>query len=221
MATPYCDSLVASPILREAVPTPFYNFVAGLSWPVLHGLFRLETRGVEHLPREGGFVLAANHNSNFDPWPLGLPLWPRRQLYFMGKVELFNPAVGPLLRAAGAFPVRRGEADVEAIETAVRLCKEGGIVAMFPEGTRRAKGLRKKFEHKPRTGSARIALAARVPLVPAAVKGTDRLARFAKLKVAFGEPLPLEDLEHLAPREAQQEATIRLMERIYELHETL
>jgi 1-acyl-sn-glycerol-3-phosphate acyltransferase len=203
------------------VPTPFYNFIAGLSWPVLHSLFRLKTNGVEHLPQEGGFVLAANHNSNFDPWPLGLPLWPRRQLFFMGKVELFNPVVGPLLRGAGAFPVRRGEADVEAIETAVRICKEGGIVAMFPEGTRRAKGLRKKFEHKPMTGSARIALAARVPLVPAAVKGTDRLARFAKLKVAYGEPIPLDDLEHLLPREAQQEATTRLMERIYELHEAL
>jgi 1-acyl-sn-glycerol-3-phosphate acyltransferase len=203
------------------VPTPFYNFVAGLSWPVLRGLFRLEIHGLEHLPREGGFVLAANHNSNFDPWPLGLPVWPCRQLYFMAKVELFNPVMGPLLRAAGAFPVRRGEADVEAIETAVRICKDGGTVAMFPEGTRRAKGLRKKFEHKPRTGSARIALAARVPLVPAAVKGTDRLARLARLKVAYGGPIPLDDLDQLPPREAQQEATTRLMERIYELHGTL
>ena len=165
-------------------------------------------------------MLAANHNSNFDPWPLGLPLWPRRQLYFMGKVELFNPAVGPLLRAAGAFPVRRGEADAEAIETAVRICKEGGIVAMFPEGTRRAKGLRKKFEHKPRTGSARIALAAGVPLVPAAVKGTDRLSRFAKLRVAYGEPVPVDDLEPGTPH-AHQAATERLMERIYALYAEL
>ena len=203
------------------MPTPFYHVVATLSWPVLHGLYRLEARGVERLPREGGFVLAANHNSNFDPWALGLPIWPRRQLHFMGKVELFNPVFGPLLRAAGAFPVRRGEADVEAIETAVRICKEGGIVAMFPEGTRQWKGLRKKFEHKPRTGSARIALAARVPLVPTAVKGTDRLARFAGLKVAYGDPIPLDDLEHLPPREAQQVATDRLMEQIYALRETL
>jgi 1-acyl-sn-glycerol-3-phosphate acyltransferase len=203
------------------VPTPFYNVVAGLSWPLLHGPYRLETKGLERLPQEGGFVLAANHSSNFDPWPLGLPLWPRRQLYFMGKVELFNPVLAPFLRAAGAFPVRRGEADVEAIETAVRICREGGIVAMFPEGTRRTKGLRKKFEHKPRTGSARIALAARVPLVPAAVKGTDRLAQFAQLKVAYGDPVPLDDLEALTPREAQQEATKRLMERIYELRDEL
>ena len=135
-----------------------YNIVAVLSWPVLRGLYRLDGAGVERLPPEGGFVLAANHTSNFDPWPLGFPLWPKRQLFFMAKVELFNPVLGPILRAGGAFPVRRGEGDIEAIETAVRVCREGGIVAMFPEGTRQAKGLRKKFEHRPRTGSARIAL---------------------------------------------------------------
>ena len=203
------------------MPTPFYSFVAAISWPVLRGLYRLEAHGLDHLPAEGGFVLAANHTSSFDPWPLGLPLWPKRQLFFMGKVELFNPVLAPLLRAGGAFPVRRGEADVEAIETAVRICEEGGIVAMFPEGTRQVKGLRKKFEHRPRTGSARIALAAQVPLVPAAIEGSDRLSRLAKLKVAYGDPVPLDDLEGLPPREAQQTATDRLMERIYALRETL
>jgi 1-acyl-sn-glycerol-3-phosphate acyltransferase len=203
------------------MPTPLYHAVAIVSWPVLRGLYRLEASGLERLPPEGGFVLAANHTSSLDPWPLGIPLWPKRQLHFMGKVELFNPVLGPLLRAGGAFPVRRGEGDIEAIETAVRICKEGGIVAMFPEGTRQVKGLRKKFEHRPRTGSARIALAARVPLVPAAIKGTDRLSRLSKLKIAYGDPVPVDDLENLSPRDAQQEATDRLMERIYALRDTL
>jgi 1-acyl-sn-glycerol-3-phosphate acyltransferase len=203
------------------MPTPLYHAVAIVSWPVLGGLYRLEASGLERLPPEGGFVLAANHTSSLDPWPLGLPLWPKRQLFFMGKVELFNPVLGPLLRAGGAFPVRRGEGDVEAIETAVRICKEGGIVAMFPEGTRQVKGLRKKFAHRPRTGSARIALAARVPLVPAAINGTDRLSRLAKVKVAYGNPVPLDDLETMSPRDAQQTATDRLMERIYALRDTL
>jgi 1-acyl-sn-glycerol-3-phosphate acyltransferase len=205
----------------ERMPTPFYHVIAAVSWPLLHGLYRLESTGLDRLPPEGGFVLAANHTSSFDPWPLGLPLWPKRQLFFMGKVELFNPVLGPLLRAGGAFPVRRGEGDVEAIDTAVRICREGGIVAMFPEGTRQVKGLRKKFEHRPRTGSARIALTAGVPLVPAAIKGSDRLTRLAKLSVAYGEPVPLDDLAGQSPREAQQEATDRLMERIYALRDTL
>ena len=176
---------------------------------------------MENVPSRGGLVLAANHTSNFDPWPLGIPFWPERQLHFMGKSELFKPAVGSLLRAGGAFPVRRGEADAEAIETAVRLCREGKIVAMFPEGTRKAKGIVKKFEHRPRTGSARIAHEAGVPLVPAAIKGTDRLSRLSKLRVAFGKPVDLSDLEGEPVREAAQTATERLMERIYELHASL
>jgi 1-acyl-sn-glycerol-3-phosphate acyltransferase len=201
------------------MPAPFYSFVAIVSWPVLRGLFRLEAHGVENLPSEGGFVLAANHMSNFDPWPLGLPIWPKRQLYFMAKAELFNPILGPPLRAGGAFPVRRGEADVEAVQKAVEISQSGGVVAMFPEGTRQTKGLRKKFEHKPRTGSARVALKAGVPLVPAALKGTDRLSRLAKLKVAYGEPVLTDDLEGLHQREVHQVATQRLMERIYALYE--
>jgi 1-acyl-sn-glycerol-3-phosphate acyltransferase len=201
------------------MPAPLYSFIAIVSWPVVHGLFRLEARGLDKLPPEGGFVLAANHISNFDPWPLGLPLWPKRQLFFMAKAELFNPILGPPLRAGGAFPVRRGEADVEAIQTAVDICRGGGVVAMFPEGTRQRKGLRKKFEHKPRTGSARIALNAGVPLIPAALKGTDRLSRLAKLEVAYGEPVPIEDLDGRPHREAHQVATQRLMERIYALYE--
>ena len=198
-----------------------YNLIGLLSWPVLHGVYRLRTTGLENVPADGGFVLAANHTSNFDPWPLGMNLWPQRQLYFMAKVELFNPVLSPLLRAGGSFPVRRGERDVEAIETAVRLCREGKVVAMFPEGTRATKGIVKKFEHKPRTGSARIALAAGVPLVPSAIKGTDRLLRFPQLKVAYGEPIPLDDLEGMAPRDAAQIATDRLMTAIYELHAAL
>jgi 1-acyl-sn-glycerol-3-phosphate acyltransferase len=178
------------------MPTPLYNFIATVSWPVLHGVFRLDAHGVENLPAEGGFVLAANHTSNFDPWPLGMPLWPKRQLLFMAKAELFNPILGPPLRA-------------------------GGVVAMFPEGTRQRKGLRKKFEHKPRPGSARIALTAGVPLVPAAIKGMDRLSRLPRLQVAYGEPVPVDDLDGKPRRQAHQLATERLMERVYALYEAL
>jgi 1-acyl-sn-glycerol-3-phosphate acyltransferase len=202
------------------VPTPFYRFVGLLSWPLMNWVFRLQARGVENLPEEG-FVLAANHTSNFDPWPLGWPLWPRRQLYFMAKAELFNPILGPPLRAGGAFPVRRGEQDIEAIEASVTLCREGKIVAMFPEGTRRAKGIVKKFQHRPRTGAARIALAANVPLVPAAIDGTDRLSRMPKLKVAYGPPVRIDDLAGMTPRDASREATERLMNDIYELYDSL
>jgi 1-acyl-sn-glycerol-3-phosphate acyltransferase len=201
--------------------SPFYLFLGASSLPVVRGLYRLRVDGLEHLPRDGGFVLAANHTSNLDPWALGLPLWPRRQLRFMAKSELFNPALKPFLLAGGAFKVRRGEADFEAIQTAIELCREGEIVAMFPEGTRQRKGLRKKHEARPRSGAARIALGAGVPLVPAAIAGTDRLARLGPLAVSYGPAIPLEDLAPLEPREAARVATERLMAAISALRESL
>jgi 1-acyl-sn-glycerol-3-phosphate acyltransferase len=196
--------------------SPLYLFVGTLSWPFVRGLYRLRVRGLEHLP-EGGFVLAANHTSNFDPWPLGIPLLPHRQLRFMAKSELFNPVLAPLLRAGGAFKVRRGEGDLEAMQTAAELAREGEIVVMFPEGTRQKKGLRKKHEARPHTGAARIALAAGVPLVPAAITGTDRLSRLERLQVTYGEPIDLSDLEGMDVKEASAKATERLMTRIDEL----
>src|SRR5256885_16309850 len=111
-----------------------YHAVGALSLPVVRLLFRLRATGLEHLPAQGGFVLAANHTSNFDPWPLGLPLLPRRQLRFMAKVELFNPVLGPILRAGGVFPVRRGEGDLEAIGKAVELVGDGEVGVTFPAG---------------------------------------------------------------------------------------
>ena len=110
-------------ILGRVRPSPFYLFVGAVSWPVLRWLYRLRDEGVENLPRDGGFVLAANHTSNFDPWPLGMPLLPRRYLRFMAKSELFWWPLGPIITAGGAFKVRRGERDIEAMETAVELAR--------------------------------------------------------------------------------------------------
>jgi 1-acyl-sn-glycerol-3-phosphate acyltransferase len=200
-------------ILPPVRPAPVYSLIAVASMPVLYGLFRLRARGVDRLP-EGGFVLASNHISNLDPWPLGLPLYPKRFLRFMAKSELYWWPLRYALRGGGAFPVRRGEKDLEAIETAVRLCREGHVVVMFPEGTRRRKGLRKKWQPRAHSGAARIALEANVPLVPAAVKGTDRLARLGPLRVVYGEPV---DVDGLTP----QDATDKLMARIHELEASL
>jgi len=201
-------------------PTPTYNAVAALTWPLLYGVFRLEATGRENLP-EGGFVLACNHLSSFDPWPLGMPLWPRTFLRFMAKSELYWFPLSTLIDGAGAFPVHRGQHDTVAMETAVRLAREGNVVAMFPEGTRRRKGLVKKFEARPRTGAARIALEAGVPLVPAAIAGTDKLLRLGKLRVAYGVPVDIDDLRGQDVAEAAQEATSRLMARIEALEASL
>ena len=200
--------------------SPLYRIIGTLSIPVVKGLYRLRAQGVEHLP-EGGFVLAANHTSNFDPWPLGIPLLPDRQLRFMAKAELFNPVLTPILRAGGAFKVRRGEGDLDAMRTAGELVREGEIVVMFPEGTRQRKGLVKKHQARPHTGAARIALTGGVPLVPAAIGGTDRLLRLGPLRVAYGPPLDLSDLDGQDAKTAATVATERLMTKIDELKTTL
>jgi 1-acyl-sn-glycerol-3-phosphate acyltransferase len=194
-------------------PAAIYLALGLLSWPFVRFLYRLRATGLEHLPRSGGFVLAANHTSNFDPWPLGIPLFPRRWLRFMAKSELYWWPLRHLLDAGGAFPVQRGGGDLEAIAKAVDLVRHGQAVVMFPEGTRQRKGLRKKWEARPHTGAARIAHEGGVPLVPAAIKGTDRLARLAPLRVAYGPPVEV--------TEDTRATTERLMEEIRRLYETL
>jgi 1-acyl-sn-glycerol-3-phosphate acyltransferase len=204
---------VFSAFRLESVPGPAYLLLALVSYVPVRLLFRLRARGAENVPARGGAVLAANHLSNFDPWPLGLPLFPRRYLRFMAKSELYWWPLKYVLDHGGAFPVRRGQHDVEAIETAVRLARDGELVVMFPEGTRRTKGLRKKWEARPRTGAARIAIEAGVPLIPAAIKGTDRLARLGPLRVVYGSPVEKTD--------DAQETTERLMRAIRELERGL
>ena len=199
----------------------FFSFVAFVSRPALYGPFRLRAYGLENVPRDGGLVVASNHLSNLDPWPLALPLYPR-QVHYMAKAELYgNPVFRAILDRAGAFPVDRGGRDPETFRTAVRLAREGGVVGMFPEGTRRRKGLRKKHEARPHPGAARIALAAGVPLVPAALGGTDRLTRLGPLRVAYGPPIEIGDLDGRNRREAAQAATDRLMESIARLEAEL
>ena len=94
-------------------------------------------------------------------------------------------------------------------------------MAMFPEGTRRSKGLRKKHQPRPHSGAARIALGADVPLIPAALRGMDRLSRLGPLQLCFGAAIPLDDLKDLDSRAAADEATRRLWAEIERLEAEL
>jgi 1-acyl-sn-glycerol-3-phosphate acyltransferase len=198
-----------------------FQRVAAAALSPLAIAFRLQAVGQENVPAQGA-VLAANHFSHVDPWVLAYPLRRGRRFRAIGKVELFGPLLGPVLRMAGAFPVRRGEGDQEALDTAVDVVRGGDVLVIFVEGTRRAKGLRKKRRPRPHTGAARIALAANAPLVPAAIVGTDHLLRLERWRVAYREPVPLDDLRGLQdPREAAQRATERLWREISRLEQML
>jgi 1-acyl-sn-glycerol-3-phosphate acyltransferase len=198
-----------------------YHFIGVVTAGPVRRLFRFRSKGEEHLPRNGGFVLSANHMSNLDPWPLGIPLYPERQLRFMAKAEIYKPPLKWVLEAAGAFPVRRGIGDEEALERAIELARAGEVVAIFPEGTRRNKGRRRKHKARPRTGAARVALTAGVPLVPAAIGGTENLMKLGPLRVAYGPPVELDDHKDTEMRTASKIATERLMAAIHSLEKTL
>jgi 1-acyl-sn-glycerol-3-phosphate acyltransferase len=197
-----------------------YHLIGAVTAGPIRRLFRLRSKGEEHLPREGGFVLSANHMSNLDPWPLGIPLLPDRQVRFMAKAEIYRAPFKWILESAGAFPVRRGLGDEEAMKRAIELAQAGEVVAIFPEGTRRNKGS-KKHKARPRSGAARVALAAGVPLVPAAIGGTESLLKLGPLRVAYGPPVEVDDLKELDIRRASKIATERLMSAIHELEKTL
>ncbi|CQR74336.1 1-acyl-sn-glycerol-3-phosphate acyltransferase [Sporomusa ovata DSM 2662] len=149
--------------------------------------FRWRTFGIENIPA-GGAIIAANHISLWDPPVVGTAL-PRRA-HFMAKEELFaNPVFGWLISKLGAFPVKRGAADRTAIKTALTLLKKGSILVIFPEGTRSKDG---KLG-TPEAGLALLALKAGVPVIPAAITGTNKIFRaghvLPKFCIRFGKPI--------------------------------
>jgi hypothetical protein len=123
-----------------------------------------------------------------------------------GKNQLFRRRIlGPVVRSLGAFPAHDGPDGLGGIPAAATLARAGQAVAIFPEGARRRKRL-----HRPRTGAAVCALEAEVPLVPVALRGTDGWRRLARWGIAFGPPVPLDDLRAQDQRDAAREATDRL-----------
>ena len=147
---------------------------------------RLRVYGAERVPDSGGLVVAANHFSWIDPPALGAA--SPRTLYYMAKVEAHRvPGLGQLMRSFGAFPVRRGESDREAVRTMRRIVAGGNALGMFAEGSRQRSGVPGRVQ----PGAAMVALTEGVPLVPAAIYGSHewRLGNFKPVSVAWGEPL--------------------------------
>src|SRR5262252_5461026 len=170
---------------------------------------RIHVLGDENVNRVGGFLLAANHISHFDPFLISLVV--RRKIDWMTMAEFFRPpALGFLLRSIDAFPAERDRADLKTIRTAIERLKRGCVVGLFPEGGIRD-GARSLLEGAPlRPGAATLAQIAGVPILPCVILGSDRLYsakrwlpfRRTPIWIAFGDPIS--HLPELKKSEARQ-----------------
>jgi 1-acyl-sn-glycerol-3-phosphate acyltransferase len=197
---------------------PWYGGVRSLASGILEVLLTREVSGLSHVPKDGGFIVAANHGSFWDPPVLGVVL--PRPLRYMTRSSFFSvPLFGALIRSLGAFPVRKGTADLSGLRAAEAALARGEVLLVFPEGGRMKDGRL----HPALPGLGLIAARTRAPILPVYVSGTNRIrrcmARREKVRVTIGKVLPPETWfaeEHstLAGRALYQAISDRVMQEI-------
>jgi 1-acyl-sn-glycerol-3-phosphate acyltransferase len=181
----------------------------------------LRVYGTESVPRDGGLVMAFNHFHWIDP-----PVFGRaspRTIYFLAKVEAHRiPGLGELIRAFGTISVRRGESDREAVRLMRETVRDGHALGLFAEGTRQRRGVPGRVQ----AGAAMAALQEDVPVVPAAIHGTQswRPGNWHPVSVVWGRPMRFDGLPKSGKgyREASSEIEReihRLWRWLAELHE--
>ncbi|WP_127530776.1 lysophospholipid acyltransferase family protein [Paenibacillus kobensis] len=173
---------------------------------LLYGLlFRLKAENIHYVPDTGPVILCSNHLSNFDPPTIGIKL--DRKVQFMAKKELFDiPLFGRLIKALGAFPVKRGGVSKEAIRASIDLLTAGGMMGIFPEGTRKSNGEAAK------KGAAMIALRSGAAIIPVYIDGNYKL--FRKTIVRYGPPVDLSDIIAEPSSDSLDRVTERIMSHI-------
>jgi len=185
-------AIVDSRIVGQSRSTKIlYSLVRGLVVGICRSYLRLRVVGLENVPREGSFVFAPTHRSTID-----IPVASaatRRRMRFMGKDSIWKyKPIGKIMTGLGAFPVTRGSADLEALKRCIAIVQSGEPLVMFPEGTRHyGPEVQPLFD-----GAAYIALKTGVPIVPAAIAGTEdvmrsgsKAIRFKKCRMVIGKPI--------------------------------
>ncbi len=179
-----------------------YKFGKVVVSGVFHLLFRVRVEGKENLTEGENYLVCSNHVSNLDPPMLGVCL--PFQTRYMAKKELFrNKLFGGLIRALGAFPVKRERGDLGAIKTALSVLKSGSSLVMFPEGGRSDGVTLRRGKH----GAALVALKSDVKILPVGISGGYR--PFRKTFVRIGKPI---DLQKIVGAESGRETSEKLQE---------
>ncbi|HWF54636.1 MAG TPA: lysophospholipid acyltransferase family protein [Solirubrobacteraceae bacterium] len=173
---------------REPITTA-YRAVMALTTPAVRWWGRLRVEGLEHLPLEGGVLLAGNHDSYWDPIAVGIAGLPRRQIRALAKSSLWKPGIGPVLDGMGQIPIDRGAGDAHALDRAIEELRGGACIGIFPEGTRSL-----GRELRPRGGIGRLAAAVpEAEIVCCTVQGTVDIPRFPTnrphVRVEFFRPV--------------------------------
>lgn len=187
-----------------------------LAWVVCRPLFDLiyprKVTGLENVPKEGGFILCANHCSALDPLFIASRLPINRRMLFLGKKELDdNRFLRPFVKWLGLIPVDRGNADLNAVRTCLKVLREGAGLVIFPQGTRS----RDNTPTPMLTGASMIALRGGVPVIPAYVDGPYRL--FHRTDIHFGAPLDFSDFGRRCDQETLAQATERIEHAVWAL----
>jgi 1-acyl-sn-glycerol-3-phosphate acyltransferase len=205
----------------KAVDLFYYPVGKGVLGNMTRAATSIRTYGKERVPREGGGVLAMNH-FNFIDIPVFGTICPRR-IVFVGKSELFEtPGLSELIRLHGALPIRRGESDRDALRRMREVVRDNDVLGLFIEGTRQKSGV----PGKPMPGAAMIAISEGVPVIPAAIHGSQtwKLGNRAAVSVAFGEPMrfpehPRNSKGYAAASEEIMAEIKRLWEWLVRIHE--
>lgn len=185
-----------------------YRLLQFIATILICPIFRLRVIGRENIPDDDGYILCANHKSNWDPVFLAIIF--SSKIKFMGKKELFeNKFLAVFLRSIGVFPIDREGRDLKSLKNSIKLLKDGKVLGIFPEGTRTHNINRKNIKD----GVAYIAIKAKKDILPVEIVSTYK--PFRKTYIYINEPIDVNKYLNMKSKEAMVKMSDEIFNGIY------